>query len=545
MTKLIKLLLPLLALGSIKLSAQNSIQGTIRDSLANPVVGATIIIAGTTHGTLSDTNGHFELATQHLKSCTLEISMLGFKHTTLQNIKPSGTTLDITLQTDQQMLDEVVVKAVARMNGNNAVLNGIKDAPMVVSGVSGETIKASQDRDAGEVVRRIPGISILDNKFIVARGLSQRYNNVWINGASVPSSEADSRAFSFDIVPAGQIENIMIVKSPVPELPADFTGGFVKLNTKDTPEEKPFSITYSTGVNTRTHFTQSKTNRISATEWLGFDNGSRMPNGGIQTHLDNNDASQITSMTQHGFCNNWNITSHRPIPDQKLTFTFGKSIKTANSDMVTIIGALNYSYTSATLSDMKNSRFGVWNRTEDKPEYLYKYTDNQYTQTIKAGAMLNFAWIHGNNRYYFRNIFNQIGQNKLTMREGWQNISSLYNQEKTEYNYSARTTYNGQLSAVHEFDHNRVDWNIGYSFAGKSQPDRRIINRQQNDISGDARYGQMRIDQNDIERNFTRLRENMVSATADYMHRFDNKMEIRAGILTEYRTRQYRASAFY
>ncbi len=33
----------------------------------------------------------------------------------------------------------------------------------------------------------------------------------------------------------------MILKSPVPEIPADFTGGFVKINTKDTPGELPFA----------------------------------------------------------------------------------------------------------------------------------------------------------------------------------------------------------------------------------------------------------------------------------------------------------------
>ncbi len=47
------------------------------------------------------------------------------------------------------------------------------------------------------MIRRVSGISIIEEKFVMVRGLSQRYNNVWINNSAVPSSEADARAFSF------------------------------------------------------------------------------------------------------------------------------------------------------------------------------------------------------------------------------------------------------------------------------------------------------------------------------------------------------------
>ena len=63
--------------------------------------------------------------------------------------------------------------------------------------------------------------------------LSQHYNNVWVNGGAVPSSEADSRAFSFDIIPSSQIDNLTIVKSPTAEYPADYSGGFIIVNTKE------------------------------------------------------------------------------------------------------------------------------------------------------------------------------------------------------------------------------------------------------------------------------------------------------------------------
>ena len=131
-------------------------------------------------------------------------------------------------------------------------------------------------------------------------------------------------------------------------------------------------------------------------------------------------------MTRHGFNNDWSIKTRKPIPDQRFSFSYGHSFRLGNGADLALNGALNYSYATRTFSNMENSRYGVYNKVEDKPEYYYKYTDDQYQTNVKVGALLNLAYLNGKNRYYFRNIFNQIGQDKLTLREGWQNMSSLY-----------------------------------------------------------------------------------------------------------------------
>jgi outer membrane receptor for ferrienterochelin and colicin len=62
-----------------------------------------------------------------------------------------------------------------------AVVNEIKNATQVVSGVSSEQITRSMDRDAAQVMMRVPGITIQDNRFVSIRGVSERYNQVMIN----------------------------------------------------------------------------------------------------------------------------------------------------------------------------------------------------------------------------------------------------------------------------------------------------------------------------------------------------------------------------
>ena len=261
------------------------VTGTVQDaSTGEAVIGAAVILQNTTYGAVADADGRFVINNVKPGTYTIEVQMLSYQRVVIEGcqIKPGENTLPlISLQPSAEEIDEVVVTTVRRLSSEAAVMQAVRNSKMVVSGVSKQMIARTQDRDAGEVVRRIPGISIIDDKFIVARGLSQRYNNVWVNDAAIPSSEADSRAFSFDLIPAGQIENIMILKSPVPEIPADFTGGFVKINTKDTPGELPFALSYSIGFNTATFGHDFLYNPGSGSDWFGCDNGKRGVRGGI------------------------------------------------------------------------------------------------------------------------------------------------------------------------------------------------------------------------------------------------------------------------
>ena len=262
MTK--KLLFVMAVLAGITLTAAaqtGEIKGTvIEKATGEPMTGATIVIESLTIGTTAGLDGEYSMKVTP-GTYTVKISFVSFNTVELTDVKvEAGKTTEANIAMEEAVLgiEEVVVTAVRKMNTEVAMLTSIKTANVVMSGVSSQQIAKTQDRDASEVVKRVPGISIIENRFIIARGLSQRYNNVWINNNAVPSSEADTRAFSFDMIPSGQIENLMIVKSPAPELPADFTGGFVKVATKSMPSENSVQVSYGININTTTHFRDFK-----------------------------------------------------------------------------------------------------------------------------------------------------------------------------------------------------------------------------------------------------------------------------------------------
>ena len=117
----------------------------------------------------------------------------------------------------------------------------------------------------------------MDDRFIVVRGLAQRYNNVWLNNATTPSSETDSRAFSFDVLPSSLIDNMMIYKSPSAELPADFSGGFVRVMTKNIPDGEHLQRILPMGFNTNATFRNFQLTDGTAKDYLGFGADVRNP----------------------------------------------------------------------------------------------------------------------------------------------------------------------------------------------------------------------------------------------------------------------------
>lgn len=546
--------LSLLILSICTLFSQTAIKGTVVDAKSNETLpGVAISIKGASTAISSDADGKYEMRLAPGKY-TITATYLSYTALEITDVvvkKGEITELNIPMHESAQALNEVVVVGLGRINSEVALLNSMKNSTSVVSGISAQQISKSQDRDASEVIKRIPGISILDDKFVVARGLSQRYNNVWVNNSAIPSSEADTRAFSFDIIPSSQIENIMIVKSPQPELPADFSGGFVKVETKGIPNENAIQLSYGVGVNTQTQFHDFKYNKGSGTDFLGFDSGMRSLSGSAKSLLDNNDDAAVNDATRNGFNNDWRIREKKPLPDQRFSFLINRKYKTGDNGLWGLIAALNYSNTSKTYTNMENSRFGVYNSERDEPVYLYKYTDNQYTSEARVGGLANIIYRpNDKHKFEFRNIFNQLGRDRYTERDGYQYLSGLYIQRKAEYIYNSRMAYSGQFAGNHILsDKDNLDWTLGLSYANKKQPDRRMINWDENGFVGDLHEGEMMVDQNEITRDYNKLDEYTYSLGANYSHTFsfDNgfKPILKAGTYAEYRDRKYKNRAFF
>lgn len=529
--------------------ADGVIKGFVIDKKTQePLIGATVVIEGTTKGAATGVNGDFRIEKMKAGKCDLKVSCISYAAVIVEGVtvvNDRETELRIELEEESVTMDEVTVKAVRRMNSEVAMINVAKAAPVVMNAVSSQMISRAQDKDASEVIRRIPGVSIIDGKFVMVRGLSQRYNNVWVNNSAVPSSEADSRAFSFDIIPSSQLDNMQIIKSPAPEYPADFTGGFIKINTKDIPERNSFYLSSGGSVNDKTHFSDLYEGKSGATDWLGFDNGLRSLTGGIERQMVKYPGSSTIDLMANKMNNDWTTTRRKPLADMSVNAALNRKWTDKNERQYGFIATLNYSNTYRTFLNMENSLFGTYDEENGRSAYLRRSKDNQYNHQSRVGAMMNLTFVPKNtrDRYEFKNIFNQMGRSRYTSRTG---ISAQNDHEESyEFYYSSRTTYNGQFSGTHDLENAKFNWNAGYAYANRNLPDRRRFLRSE---AGSDEAGQLKVGSNDISREFTRLNEHIASAGLNYQQNlnFGNfTPDIKAGAYGEYRTREYLTRSFF
>lgn len=516
--------------------AGGPLRGKVVDkSTGEPLFGVTIQVEGTANGTVTDLDGNYEIKDTPDGGYSVVVKYIGFQTQTIV-CKAGQGSLDVSMENSDVAVEAVTVVAQARHNTENAMLKSMKSSLSVESGISAQQIAKSQDSNASEVVRRIPGISIIDDKFVMVRGLSQRYNNVWVNGGSVPSSEADSRAFSFDIIPASQLDNMVIVKSPSPEYPADFTGGFIIIRTKDVPLSNSISFGASGNFNTQTHGRTFLEGKKSPTDWLGFDSGMRMIDGGIKA-TPKSIAGDGVDLQGNGFNNDWVARSSKPLADFSANFSINR-VWEADGRKLTLMGAANYANQYRRYANMRNCLFGVYDTSNDRSNYLHDNTDQQYNHNVRLGAMLNMAFIGqgGRNRIELKNIFNQLGKSRFTSREGVNAQGD--NIKSAEMLYQSRMTYNGQLTGKHAIDDGSIDWGFGWAKSNRNMPDRKRYMLNDKMETGVIALSSS----NDISREFTKLDENVGSANFNFEHDVDIAgwaPRLKAGLFAEMRSRDY------
>ncbi len=535
-------------------SAQE-IRGKVTDKdTKEPIIGAMIEAAPTRQMTVTDTNGNFRLTgLKKNAKYTILVRYISYKTQEIDGVQamPDGTgnPLEIALSADVQTLGEVSVTGIQRSNTEAAMLQQVKSSSVIVSNISAQEIQRTQDSNAGEVIRRVPGVSLIDDKFVMVRGLSQRYNHVWINGGAVPSSEADTRAFSFDMIPSSQIDNLTIVKTPAAEYPADYTGGFIMISTKEIPAENAFHINIGGNWNSQSAFHGFFSTKQSSTDWLGFDGGLRSLHEGIDAILNslgvNSGGNTMYSLANNHLNNDWAVHHRHPLGDMKLGADWSRSWN-INGSKLGLTTALNYTNEYRTYRGMLNNFYGAYDVGNDRVNPLRLSTDNQYNHNVRLGIMANLTFLSasGRNKYQLKNIFNQLGNNRYTSREG---MSAQSEPERSaEYYYRSRTTYTGQITGKHTLVNDQIDWSAGYAYANRRLPDRRkyILYDEDNQDSYIWLY------QNDISREWTSLDEHITSIAVNDEHRFafgswEPKLKLKYGAYGEYRTRDYTTRNFF
>lgn len=273
------LLLLTISISSVFSYAQNGkIRGTVIDEVGEPLFSANAVVKGTTTGATTDFDGNYELSVAP-GTYDVVLSFIGYKEVTVTGIvvKTGDVTVmsTISLKPSSSELEGVTITASQMRNTEAAVLITKKNSVNVLDGISSQSFRKIGDATAAAAVTRVPGVSVQGGKYVYVRGLGDRYTKTQLNGLDIPGLDPDRNSLQMDIFPTNIIDNIIVLKSFTAELPADFVGGLVNIETKEFPEKPVLNVSVGLGYTPEMHFNSNyRTQTRSSTDFIGFDSGN-------------------------------------------------------------------------------------------------------------------------------------------------------------------------------------------------------------------------------------------------------------------------------
>jgi outer membrane receptor protein involved in Fe transport len=139
-------------------------------------------------------------------------------------------------------IGSITVEAESDDSTQAAILAERRNAAQISDAIGKEEMSRNAGSDAAEVVKRVVGISLENDKFVYVRGLGDRYSNTSLNGSKIPSTEFDKKVVPLDLYPAGLLDKVKVSKSYTVDKPGDFAAGLVEMETLDFPVEQTASV---------------------------------------------------------------------------------------------------------------------------------------------------------------------------------------------------------------------------------------------------------------------------------------------------------------
>ena len=534
------------------LAQSGKISGKILNDKNEPLSGVSVKIVGAPGGVSSNGEGLYTITLAAGRKYELEFSAVGYEKKLVSDIEITAnkiTDLNIVLAGSGKKLSEVTVtgtRSNARRETAASIISFQKNTNTVASVISAESIRRSPDRNTGEVLKRTPGASIQEGRFIVVRGLADRYNQAMLNGILLTSTEPDRKTFSFNLIPASMIDNIVINKAFVPEYPGEWAGGLIQVNTKDIPSKSFFNIQVGTGFNTQTIGKDFYEDKAGKTDWLGIDDGTRaLPSSYTRkAEFDVLTASEKTVIGKK-MRNAWMGTLSTAPLNASFDINGGFNTKLLGK---TVGGTLGIVYNKS------NRILNLVNRSNSLSGNVfsvnYDLIDTRFAQDVSIGALGSFSiQLNSLNKISLKSIINVNSTNFISNRNGID-----YNRDEqisgSEITFKQNTFFTSQIAGEHIIDKPlKLKWYGAFNILDGYIPDQRRILYSKSRTGTDP-YRLIvsnTLSQQSGSRIFQDLSDYIYTAGGDLTNTFNlfgQKQSLKAGYMLQVKDRLYDAKLF-
>ena len=557
----VTLLVILLAFIPVSAQETGNITGTVKDGESGELMrSVTVRIKDTKKGGFTDVKGKFNIKGIASGTYSLICTYVGYTSKTVSNIEVTAgqtVTINVNLQPESRKTDEVVIEA-RRINDNQAaILAQRKNSAQVSDGISQEEISKTPDGDAGQALKRVSGVTLVGDKFVYVRGVSDRYNNTTLNGSALATTEPDKRSFAFDMFPSEFLQSANVAKSFTPDLPGNFVGGLVQLNTVDFPEGFALKASVTSSFNTNTTLKENAflSTPSSSTDWLGYDDGTRsLPSSAPATRKEMDkiirdayagveDAqNKLQQFGQDLKSSSWKRDSSSANPNSSVNLSYSNIFNIADNDFG-VIASLSYgnSFTIKTASDR--------NTLLNNGSYERISQGSLSNRSAGVGGMLNLAYKIGTTTSLsFKNIYNSSMDDETLFLQGSDSAQGIdFRQFSSQF--VQKELFSTQVSGEHTLpiENMLLDWRIGMSESSRDEPDFRRLRYSRQSTSPDAPFIadiQPMGDGTLAGRFFSNLKDKISNASFNLTIPISAEIKIKTGALLESRDRSFTARSF-
>ncbi|HTL38400.1 MAG TPA: TonB-dependent receptor, partial [Kofleriaceae bacterium] len=356
---------------------------------------------------------------------------------------------------------------------SSAVLAERRAAATVSDAVSAEQISRSPDSNGADAAKRMVAATIQDNRYIVIRGLGGRYSLTLLNGVPLPSPDPDMPAAPLDLFPASLITNITVNKTFSPDMPGNFAGGALGIETRTYPTKLSFKAKVGIANNSLSSFRTINEQNGGSLDILGYDDGARA----LPSTISNKQLAAGSTAEMSGFRNNWTLGEGRATPNLGLTASLGDTRK---------IGSQRFGYfTSVAFGHGYSRRLAHIERPggEDgnggRLPSVLQLDDEQGIEQANLSAIASAGWTpKTGHKIDVFNLYSHGTDITASQVTGTENNSSIV--DRTRLQFLQRELFFTQVTGEHKL-HPKVvlEWQGNVARVGQYEPDTRDLLRTQ------------------------------------------------------------------
>jgi TonB-dependent receptor len=481
-----------MAAGSAMAQGTGRIVGRVVEAAAGaPIAGATVELAGTTRKATTATDGRYALVDVPEGTVSLTVRYVGYQPKTVTGLVVAGgrtVEQNISLTASVVQIEEITVSAAQEQGSVNKALDEQRNAVAMVNSISAEQIAKSPDGDAAAVVQRVSGVTVQDGRYVVVRGLGDRYTTASLNGARLPSPEPEKKVVPLDLFPSSAIEGITTSKTFTPDQPGDFSGASVNIKTKEFPTRNTVQFSFGSGGNTAATGGARTFAPNTDGDWLAY--GSRyrrLPRVvAAAGDLSNPRSAEENNQLISAFKNRWVPRVRAGTPNASAGLALGGTMRLGARDLGYLASA-SYSYGQEVKQNQVRALAQA--RVNGQAEEIDRFTGTTGRSTVLWGGLLNLSTTFGaGTKVSLNNTYNRTMDNDGRFETGVSENLSIPLQIQ-RLRYVERQVLSSQLATQHLLGSSTLlDWSATYSKVNRSEPDRTEIVYSTDADGGNARW---------------------------------------------------------